>query len=76
MQAHPLDAGFNVISFDGPGQDAALEDEHLAMTPDREKPVSPVLDYFHLNNVTLIGYLSGGCLAMRYLRDAATNGAS
>jgi pimeloyl-ACP methyl ester carboxylesterase len=59
------EVGFDVIAFDGPGQGAVLEEEHLTMTPDWEKPVAAVLDYFQLDDITLIGYSLGGCLAIR-----------
>jgi pimeloyl-ACP methyl ester carboxylesterase len=59
------DAGYDVISFEGPGQGAALEDDHLPMTPEWEKPVKAVLDYFHLDDVTLLGISLGGCLVIR-----------
>jgi len=59
------DAGFEVVSFDGPGQGAALEEAHLPMTHEWEKPVKAVLDFFHLDAVTLLGYSLGGCLAIR-----------
>jgi pimeloyl-ACP methyl ester carboxylesterase len=54
-----------VIAFDGPGQGAVLEEEHLPMTPSWEKPLGAVLDYFQVDDVTLIGYSLGGCLAIR-----------
>jgi pimeloyl-ACP methyl ester carboxylesterase len=57
--------GFDVITFDGPGQGAVLADEHLHMTPDWERPVGAILDFLHLEDVTLIGYSLGGCLALR-----------
>jgi pimeloyl-ACP methyl ester carboxylesterase len=59
------DASFEVISFDGPGQGAALEEAHVPMTHEWEKPVKAVLDAFHLDDVTLMGYSLGGCLAIR-----------
>jgi len=65
MQRYLCDAGFDVISFDGHGQGATLEEEHLSITPDREISVDTVLDYFRLDDVTLVGYSLGGCLAMR-----------
>ena len=58
-------AGFDVVFFDGPGQGATLEDYHIPMTHEWEKPVKAVLDYFKLNDVTLIGVSLGGYLAMR-----------
>ncbi len=65
MQLYLRDAGFHVITFEGPGQGAVLEEGHLAMTPDWERPVRIVLDHFQLDDVTLVGYSLGGCLALR-----------
>jgi pimeloyl-ACP methyl ester carboxylesterase len=58
-------SGFDVVFFDGPGQGAALEDYHLPMTHEWEKPVKAVLDYFALDDVTLIGVSLGGYLVLR-----------
>jgi pimeloyl-ACP methyl ester carboxylesterase len=58
-------AGYNTIRFDGPGQGATLEDGHLPMTHEWHKPLKAVLDYFKLDDVTLIGISLGGCLALR-----------
>jgi pimeloyl-ACP methyl ester carboxylesterase len=58
------DAGYDVVAFDGPGQGAALEDAHLPMQPDWERPVTAVLDHFDLDDVTLLGISLGGCLAV------------
>ena len=59
------DAGYEVIIFDGPGQGGALEDSHLPMTYEWEKPVKTVLDFFHLDDVTLMGISLGGGFVMR-----------
>jgi pimeloyl-ACP methyl ester carboxylesterase len=59
------DAGYDVVAFDGPGQGAALEEAHLPMHPDWERPVAAVLDHFGLDDVTLLGISLGGCLAVR-----------
>ena len=59
------ESGFDVIFFDGPGQGASLEDYRLPMTHEWEKPVKAVLDYFNLDNVTVIGVSLGGGLAIR-----------
>ncbi len=64
-QFYLRDAGFDVIGFEGPGQGASLEDSHLPMTHEWDKPVKAVLDYFHLDDVTLLGVSLGGCLAVR-----------
>jgi len=58
-------SGFDVVFFDGPGQGATLEDYHIPMTHKWEKPVKAVLDYFKLDDVTMIGVSLGGCLATR-----------
>jgi len=57
--------GTEVIVFDGPGQGAALRRSGLTMTHEWEKPVTAVLDYFELDDVTLIGVSMGGYLALR-----------
>ena len=57
--------GYDVISFDGPGQGGALEEYGLSMTHEWEKPVKAVLDYFRTGEVTLIGMSLGGYLAVR-----------
>ena len=59
------DAGYDVIAFDGPGQGGALDEAGLPMTPEWHKPVSAVLDYFEVQEITLIGMSLGGCLALR-----------
>lgn len=56
--------GLDVVAIDGPGQGAALEDG-IPMTPQWHKPVAAVLDYFDLDDVTLLGFSLGGCLVMR-----------
>jgi len=37
----------------------------MPMTPDWQKPIGALLDYFHMDDVAPIGYSLGGCLAMR-----------
>lgn len=59
------DAGYDVICFDGPGQGSTLEDYKIPMTQEWEKPVKSILDYFLLNDVTLIGMSLGGYLSLR-----------
>ena len=59
------EAGFDVVFFDGAGQGATLEDYHIPMTPEWEKPIKAVLDFFKLDNVTVIGVSLGGYLAIR-----------
>jgi pimeloyl-ACP methyl ester carboxylesterase len=57
--------GFDIITFEGPGQGATLEEGHIPMTYEWHKPCKAVFDYFKLNDVTLIGLSLGGCLALR-----------
>ena len=65
LQLYLREAGFDVITFEGPGQGAVLEEGHLALTPAWDRPVRTVLDHFRLDDVTLVGYSLGGCLALR-----------
>ncbi|SPM42764.1 Lysophospholipase, alpha-beta hydrolase superfamily [Mycobacterium numidiamassiliense] len=58
------DAGLDTVIFDGPGQGTVL-DAGTPMTPDWHLPVAAVLDYFGLNDVTLMGFSLGGCLVLR-----------
>lgn len=59
------DAGYNVIMFEGPGQGGALYDSKIAMTSEWEKPTSTIIDFYNLENITLIGISLGGYLAAR-----------
>jgi len=56
---------YNVYLFEGFGQGEVLNRCGMKMTPDWEKCTSPVLDYFRLGDVTLIGVSLGGYLAAR-----------
>jgi pimeloyl-ACP methyl ester carboxylesterase len=58
-------AGYEVILFEGPGQGGAIRKHNLTFTHEWEHPVAAVLDYFELNDVTLIGISLGGYLALR-----------
>ena len=57
--------GFEVIGFEGPGQGAALLKAGLAMDIRWEKPISTILDFFKIDNVTLIGLSVGGWFCLR-----------
>ncbi|WML32581.1 alpha/beta hydrolase [Clostridium sp. OS1-26] len=57
--------GYDVICFDGPGQGSTLEDYNIPLTYQWERPVKAILDYFHLDDVTLIGLSLGGYLSLR-----------
>ncbi|MFC1976171.1 alpha/beta hydrolase, partial [Chloroflexota bacterium] len=60
-----VNAGYEVILFEGPGQGAAHRKSNLHMTHEWEKPTSAVLDYFEITDVTLVGISMGGYLAPR-----------
>ncbi len=57
--------GYEIYLFDGPGQGKPLFESGLKLIPDWEKPVSSILNYFNLNDVTLIGISLGGYLSLR-----------
>ena len=57
--------GYEVIGFEGPGQGAALKKYGLALNHEWEKPTAAVLDYFGLDDVTLLGISMGGWLCFR-----------
>ena len=57
--------GYEVISFEGPGQGAALIRYGLTLDHEWEKPVKAVLDYFKLDDVTLVGISMGGWYCFR-----------
>jgi pimeloyl-ACP methyl ester carboxylesterase len=59
------DLGWDVFMFEGPGQGAALTEYGLPLTHEWEKPVKAVLDYFNLEDVTLLGISMGGWLCFR-----------
>jgi pimeloyl-ACP methyl ester carboxylesterase len=59
------ESGYDVVFFDGPGQGATLEDYHIPLTHEWEKPVKIILDYFRLSDVTLLGVSLGGYLVIR-----------
>jgi hypothetical protein len=43
--AGALDRGWNVLAFDGPGQNAALARQGIPFRPDWENVITPVVDY-------------------------------
>lgn len=57
--------GYETYFFEGPGQGEVLMRCHIRMTPEWEHCTSAILDYFNLNDVTLIGVSLGGYLAPR-----------
>ena len=59
------DAGYDTVIFEGPGQGAVLEEALLPMTVHWEQPVKAVLDFYRLDDVTLMGFSLGGGLVVR-----------
>ena len=57
--------GCAVYLFEGPGQGEALRVGNLKFTHEWHKPVSAILDFFGLHDVTLVGISLGGVLAPR-----------
>lgn len=57
--------GYDAYVFEGPGQGNVLRIQNKCFTYEWEKPVSAILDFFHLDDVTIIGASLGGMLAPR-----------
>lgn len=62
--------GYSVLTYEGPGQGAALREHGLTFTPEWEKPNGAVLDAFLAMNappsaIILVGMSMGGYLAPR-----------
>lgn len=57
--------GYSVYAFEGPGQGEVLRKYNIPFTHKWEEPVKCVLDYYNLNDVTVIGISLGGILAPR-----------
>lgn len=65
MMKYLANKGYDVIGFEGPGQGAALIKGGLPLEIKWEKPTTAILDYFNLEDVTLIGLSVGGWLSLR-----------
>lgn len=57
--------GFEVYLFEGPGQGGVVRIQNKHFTHEWEKPVKAILDYFEIEDVTIIGASLGGMLAPR-----------
>ncbi|MBU4535638.1 MAG: alpha/beta hydrolase [Euryarchaeota archaeon] len=57
--------GYEVIGFEGPGQGLARKKYGIPLDIEWEKPTAAVLDYFNLDDVTLIGISMGGWFCLR-----------
>lgn len=64
--------GYEILAFEGPGQGAALRKSGLTFTPEWEKPVGAVLDFYGAEDVTIVGVSwrrtrhAGGCYGTAY----------
>ena len=71
VAAAALRRGYNVLAYDGPGQGAALREQHLVFRPDWEAVITPVVDYaltrpeIDAGKIVLFGYSLGGYLVAR-----------
>lgn len=65
MMLYLRENGFAVYLFEGPGQGGALRKEGLTFIPEWEKPVKAILDFYKLDDVTIIGLSLGAMLAPR-----------
>ncbi|MEV4623690.1 alpha/beta hydrolase [Asanoa sp. NPDC049573] len=69
--AAALSRGYDVLTFDGPGQGAALLQRGMVMRPDWEAVITPVVDFaldqpgVDPDRIALIGLSLGGYLAPR-----------
>src|SRR5262249_48619617 len=66
-----LQRGFNVVTFEGPGQPTVLREQELGFRPDWEAVVSPVVDFcetipeIDAGRLALLGLSFGGYRAPR-----------
>lgn len=69
--ADALDRGWNAVTFDGPGQNAALIRQHLTFRPDWEKVITPVVDHLltrtdvDAGKIALLGVSQAGYWVIR-----------
>ena len=59
-----VERGFDIVLFEGPGQGRVLAEQQVPLIPEWHKPVKAVLDYFKLDEVTLIGISMGGFMVL------------
>jgi pimeloyl-ACP methyl ester carboxylesterase len=66
-----LERGFNVLTFEGPGQPTVLREQRLGFIAEWERVVTPVVSYCErlgcvdASRIALLGYSFGGFLAPR-----------
>ncbi|KAI9740596.1 MAG: hypothetical protein M1834_005177 [Cirrosporium novae-zelandiae] len=66
-----LERGYNVITYEGPGQPTVVREQGLGWISDWERVVTPVIDHYtsfpeiESSKIALLGYSLGGYLAAR-----------
>lgn len=65
MALYLRERGFEVYVFEGPGQGGVMRLQGMRFTHEWEKPVKAILDFFRLDDVTIVGISLGGYLAPR-----------
>jgi len=65
MMNYFSNCGYEVIGFEGPGQGATLRKYDIPISIEWEKPTKAILDYFQLEDITMIGISMGGWLCLR-----------
>ncbi len=65
VKVYLADNGFDVYLYEGPGQSGVLRVQDMKFTHKWEKPTKAVLNYFKLDDVTIVGASLGGYLAPR-----------
>ena len=60
-----LENNYNLISFETPWMGESRKKKLMGLDIEWEKPIKAILDYFELDDVTLIGISMGGWLSLR-----------
>jgi hypothetical protein len=59
---HMYRNGYSAYIFEGPGQGECIYRQGMPFTPEWHKPVGAILDYFHLENIAIMGISLGSVL--------------
>ena len=65
LMVYFLDNNYEVITFETPWMGESRKRKLMGLDIEWEKPIKAVLDYFNLDDVTLIGISMGGWLSLR-----------
>ena len=60
-----VERGYDIVVFEGPGQGRVLVEQQVPLTAEWQKPVKAVLDFFKLDDVTVIGISMGGYMVLK-----------